>query len=59
MLKSLSEREQLILKRRFGLDGVEAESLEEVGERLGVTRERVRQLQNQALESLRDLMLKD
>ena len=58
-MKSLSDREQLILKRRFGLEGVEAESLEEVGARLGVTRERVRQLQNQALESLRELMLKE
>ena len=58
-LKSLSEREQIILKRRFGLEGAEPESLEEVGDRLGVTRERVRQLQNQALASLRELMLKE
>ncbi len=58
-LKSLNEREQLILKRRFGLDGVQAESLEEVGARLKITRERVRQLQNQALATLREQMLKD
>ena len=58
-LKSLDSREQIILKRRFGLEGVEAESLEEVGARLGITRERVRQLQNQALAALREKMLED
>ncbi len=58
-ITQLGEREQLILKRRFGLEGVDSESLEEVGKRLGVTRERVRQLQNQALETLREKMLED
>lgn len=58
-LKELTPREQLILRRRFGLDGLPPESLEEVGERLGITRERVRQLQNQALETLREKMLED
>ena len=58
-LQTLNEREQLILKRRFGLGGVQAESLEEVGLRLKITRERVRQLQNQALATLREQMLKD
>ena len=56
-METLGERERVILKRRFGLEGVEPESLEQVGERLGITRERVRQLQNQALEALRDKML--
>ncbi len=58
-LDALDEREQLILKRRFGLEGVDPESLEEVGERLGITRERVRQLQNQALATLREKMLEE
>ena len=56
-LKDLDAREQLILKCRFGLEGVDPESLEEVGDRLGITRERVRQLQNQALATLREKML--
>jgi RNA polymerase primary sigma factor len=58
-MKTLTEREQTILKRRFGLGGMEAESLEEVGARLGITRERVRQLQNQSLAALRDRMLNE
>jgi RNA polymerase primary sigma factor len=58
-LKDLNEREQIILEHRFGLNGMETESLEEVGGRLGITRERVRQLQNQALATLREKMLQD
>ena len=58
-LKTLDAREQVILQRRFGLNGVAAESLEEVGARLGITRERVRQLQNQALATLREKMLEE
>ena len=58
-LQQLGPREQLILKHRFGLEGIEPESLEEVGRHLGVTRERVRQLQNQALAALREKMLQD
>ena len=56
-MKGLPDREQLILKHRFGLQGVDPESLEEVGTRLNITRERVRQLQNQALATLREQML--
>ena len=58
-LKELPERERLILERRYGLNGREAESLEEIGARLGITRERVRQLQNAALERLHERMLGD
>ena len=56
MVKNLSPREAGILSARFGLDGASPKTLEEVGEHLGVTRERVRQLQNQALEKLRKMI---
>lgn len=58
-LQTLNERERTILQRRFGLGGAQEESLEEVGARLKITRERVRQLQNQALATLREKMLQD
>ena len=41
---------------RFGLHGQEAATLEEVGNRIGVTRERVRQIQVEALRRLREMM---
>jgi RNA polymerase primary sigma factor len=50
-LERLPERERLIVERRFGLQG-EPQSLETVGRELGLTRERVRQLQVQALKRL-------
>lgn len=58
-LKELPERERYILERRYGLDGRPAGSLEEVGAELGITRERVRQLQAAATEKLHDRMLGD
>jgi RNA polymerase primary sigma factor len=57
--EDVDRAERIILERRFGLNGLTAESLEEVGARLKITRERVRQLQNQALATLRELMLKE
>jgi RNA polymerase primary sigma factor len=49
----LNPRMQHVLARRFGLDGQKPQTLEEVGEGLGITRERVRQLESRALRELR------
>ena len=51
----LSAREQRILELRYGLGGERPHTLEEVGQALQVTRERVRQIELQALETLRGL----
>jgi RNA polymerase primary sigma factor len=53
MLEVLDHRERIIINMRFGLDGQDPKTLEEIGEDLGVTRERIRQLQNNALARLR------
>ena len=58
LLEELDPREAEILNARFGLDGGKELTLEEVGKKLKVTRERVRQLQNIALSKLRRLMEK-
>jgi len=52
-LKHLDQRELTILRERFGLDGGPQKTLDEIGRRFGVTRERIRQLQNLALAKLR------
>lgn len=53
VLATLDARESLILSMRFGLDDGREKTLEEVGDRLGVTRERIRQIQEQALQKMR------
>ena len=53
VLQGLSERETTILKLRYGLSGESTHTLEETGKVLGITRERVRQIQERALEKLR------
>ena len=58
MVKNLDPREATILRFRFGLDGGTEKTLEEVGEKFGVTRERVRQIQNIALTKLRRMIEK-
>jgi len=52
----LEPREADIIRLRFGLDGRDPLTLEEVGSQIGITRERVRQLQEQALRDLRKKM---
>jgi RNA polymerase sigma factor (sigma-70 family) len=53
LLEVLDDRERKIILQRFGLDGTEPKTLEEMGKKFGLTRERIRQLQNTALAKLR------
>jgi len=53
VLATLDRRESKILAMRFGLDDGEPKTLEEVGEHFGITRERIRQIQEQALQKMR------
>jgi RNA polymerase primary sigma factor len=57
LLDELDRRQALVLRLRFGLEGDEALTLAEVGDRLGLTRERVRQIEKQALAELAHIML--
>ena len=58
LLAVLDDRERKIINSRFGLDGQKSKTLEEVGVKFGVTRERIRQLQNIALRKLRRALSK-
>jgi len=58
LIDQLGERELTIIRYRFGLDGGPERTLEEVGEKFGVTRERIRQIQNSALSKLRRMVEK-
>ena len=53
VLGTLTEREQKVLRLRFGLDDGRARTLEEVGKEFNVTRERIRQIEAKALRKLR------
>jgi RNA polymerase primary sigma factor len=54
VLDSLTDRERVVLMHRFGLHDTKSYTLEEIGKLLGVTRERVRQIESQALAKLRN-----
>lgn len=56
VLDDLAENERRVLRRRFGLEGNEPETLEAIGRQLGLTRERVRQIEGSALRKLRALL---
>jgi RNA polymerase nonessential primary-like sigma factor len=52
----LSDKQRAVVERRFGLHGFRRATLEQIGEEIGVTRERVRQIQLDALKNLREMM---
>lgn len=55
-LDQLNDKQRAVVERRFGLRGFEKATLEQVGSEIGVTRERVRQIQIDALRKLREIM---
>ena len=58
-LRELSEKQRAVVEWRFGLHDREAATLQEIGCELGVTRERVRQIQIEALKRLREMLTRD
>lgn len=58
-LDKLGDKQRTVVERRFGLDGGESSTLEEVGEYMNITRERVRQIQIDALRQLREMLKRE
>ena len=55
-LSQLNDKQRIVVERRFGLGGQDKATLEQVGNEIGVTRERVRQIQIDALRRLRHIL---
>ena len=55
-VRELGDKQRALVERRFGLHGCRRATLEQIGQDIGVTRERVRQIQIDALRHLRELM---
>jgi RNA polymerase nonessential primary-like sigma factor len=58
-LEQLPEGERSVVEMRFGLNGKEAATLDHIGKKFGITRERVRQIQNQAIRRLKTMMVEE
>ena len=56
LIRKLSEKEQKVVQMRFGIDTDQSHTLEQTGQSLGVTRERIRQIEEKALQKIRTLI---
>ena len=59
LLDAISEREAEVLRMRYGIDEQKPMTLEQIGARLNLTRERIRQIENEALDKLHGILTRD
>ena len=59
MDKVLDQREQVVIKKRFGIDGYQRKTLEEIGQELNVSRERIRQIESKAIRKIKRSSMSD